>query len=771
MFPQQPQPQPQSQAVATPPTTAPISMSTATKIDPNQQQSQGPEARKASHSGPHALTARSCITCQMRQASPMLELHQSGNTMCLSSAWSCASKAQSWRKVVSEREAELLKRLRRLEGVVEELSGQVEVEAVKQSPASDHSFQHKDIEPAIDSGSRSAHVRVVGMDEGTGTKKEWISRAWRIGSGPPKTAFISGPENTDVGMGRLVVDEGKSRYVSHPFWSQITDEVEEIREMLADQDWDSDSDTPILPSAAVTESNHQSFIMGYNSSDVDIKSLHPLPSQIPFYWQTFLENVHPLVKLLHAPTMTKTIKDVQNNMDSLSKSTEALMFAIYFATITSMNGTEVKTNFGVSKALLLNQYRFGTEQALAKAGLLNTNEIVTVQAFVLFLVCVRRHDDTRFVWSMTGLAIRISQALGLHRDGSKFGLPPFDTEMRRRLWWQVCILDIRASEDHGSDPSILDYSFDTELPISCNDEDLDPNDTEPPIRRHGVSEMTFCLIRYEICFLTRQLSYVAPGNAPYKTETLTIEDKEKLVRDTANHLEETYLQYCEDAGPLYWVAATVARLITAKFSLIIYSPLTSPGKPKTLSQDTRDRLFMATWRTIDTVFKYWDSENAHGKSGMLWKPLKKLMARAQAYRARQDRAANNTGNNIGMDESLITPSPSGYPSAMPTRDRLMPHLTDTTKDPAGELGFTAGFPFQLQADAAMAESVGIGMLAHGQMQQQFQQQATHEQTWLTDDGALADLEMAEGDVNWEAGTIWLKNFQRRPSLWIKGVQL
>jgi cell division protein FtsX len=82
--------------------------------------------------------------------------------------------------------------------------------------------------------------------------------------------------------------------------------------------------------------------MGYNSSDVNLKSLHPLPSQIPFYWQTFLENVNPLVKILHVPTMNKTIKEVQNNLESLSKSTEALMFAIYFATITSMNGTEVR---------------------------------------------------------------------------------------------------------------------------------------------------------------------------------------------------------------------------------------------------------------------------------------------------------------------------------------------------------------------------------------------------------------------------------------------
>lgn len=35
---------------------------------------------------------------QMRQTSPLFELHQSGITMCVSSAWPCASTAQSWRK-------------------------------------------------------------------------------------------------------------------------------------------------------------------------------------------------------------------------------------------------------------------------------------------------------------------------------------------------------------------------------------------------------------------------------------------------------------------------------------------------------------------------------------------------------------------------------------------------------------------------------------------------------------------------------------------------
>jgi hypothetical protein len=174
--------------------------------------------------------------------------------------------------------------------------------------------------------------------------------------------------------------------------------------------------------------------------------------------------------------------------------------------------------------------------------------------------------------------------------------------MRRRLFWQLCILDTRASEDHGSDPSILDYSFDTKFPLSINDDDLDPNATEPPVPREGVSEMTFCLIRYEICNLTRKLTYTPPGETPWKIagkQPLSLEEKEEMIRDCARHLEKTYLRYCEDAGPLYWVAATVARLILAKMSLIIYHPLTQPGKPNSLSRDIKDRLFMASIEIIE----------------------------------------------------------------------------------------------------------------------------------------------------------------------------
>ena len=299
--------------------------------------------------------------------------------------------------------------------------------------------------------------------------------------------------------------------------------------------------------------------------------------------------------------------------------------------------------------------------------------------------------------SLAGLAIRLSIGIGLHRDGSKMGLSPFDTEMRRRLWWSLCVLDIRAAEDYGSEPAILEGTYDTLLPLNVDDADLDPLATEPPQEHVGVSEMTFCLIRYEMYKVMRHMPYttlrIQPPNGI--TNAVTFEEKEKMVRDLHIHLENKYLQYCLNSGPLHWVAATISRLVLAKMSIMIF--FRGPNSPDNLPQHIRDRLFIASieineysrlletgattkkwgwlfqtyvhwhalvyilreicnrprcpltdraWRAVDSSFASWDDAMKHSRSsknGMLWLPLRKLMAKARRKRE-EDLAAVAAGN-------------------------------------------------------------------------------------------------------------------------------
>lgn len=113
--------------------------------------------------------------------------------------------------------------------------------------------------------------------------------------------------------------------------------------------------------------------------------------------------------------------------------------------MTSLLEEECFGEFGETQQVLLTRYRFAVEQALARAGFLDTHEVIVLQAAIIFLLVLRRNDDARIIWTLTGLIVRIAQNLGIHRDGSHFNVSPFEIEMRRRLWWQICLLDARAS--------------------------------------------------------------------------------------------------------------------------------------------------------------------------------------------------------------------------------------------------------------------------------------------------------------------------------------
>lgn len=275
----------------------------------------------------------------------------------------------------------------------------------------------------------------------------------------------------------------------------------------------------------------------------------------------------------------------------------------------------MKTNFGVERPKLITQYRFALEQALAKAEFITSPELVLLQAFILFLVLVRRHDDTRFSWTLTGLAIRIGQSMGLHRDGTFLpGLTPLEIEMRRRLFWALCILDLRSAEDQGTELTIVERTFDTELPLNINDSDISEDTKELPPSRQGASDMTFSLIRYEICAQARSLYVVSsthPGQGP-KDAAVSLEEKERMVRNIYQGVEEKYFKdQPTSCNPMLWTAANIARVITAKMTLVIYQPMLFPGSDgEVLSEDIRERIFTAATE----IFEYNHQLNSDPRS-------------------------------------------------------------------------------------------------------------------------------------------------------------
>jgi hypothetical protein len=407
--------------------------------------------------------------------------------------------------------------------------------------------------------------------------------------------------------------------------------------------------------------------------------------KVSMLWEIYEENVAPLITIVHRPTAKNLFFEAAQNPDALDKNQEALVFSMYLCSIVSMAPDQCMVQFGQDRTAAVKQYRFATEQALAKAGFLNTQSLVLLQAAVLFLVCVRREDDSKFVWSMTSIVLRLAQSLGLHRDGTNFALKPFETEMRRRLWWHISLMDVRSSEDHGTDPLIHENMYDTLLPLNINDEDISPEMEEPPEEREGCTDATFCLIRCEITSALRRANYVCPGaqwRAP--SSVPSIDRCERMIKIISERCEQRYIRHCDMNVPIQWCSATVARLILAKLWLIVHHPMTRKDRGN-VSLATRESLFLTAievlefgrlleadpktakwgwlfrtnmqwhgvafvlsevcvrpicpvtdraWNAVSSLYSEWAVQATH-KKGMLWRPLAALMKRAAATRSKQ----------------------------------------------------------------------------------------------------------------------------------------
>ncbi|KAJ5729623.1 uncharacterized protein N7483_004131 [Penicillium malachiteum] len=431
------------------------------------------------------------------------------------------------------------------------------------------------------------------------------------GNLPSKIPSLDGSNDSsqmEQQFGRLAIDDTRSCYVSNVLWATLSDDIEELRELLDDpwsepDDPDDKFDKSTEASFGDTASDQGSnaAIMGFHTLAQSLCTYHPSVSMSVALLEIFQSNVAPTVHIFHMPTMICSYWDAVGSYGEMSRPTEALLFAIYYSAVISMESHQCEQILHMPRATALKHLQFATQQAMARANLLNTQSMVLVQAAVLFLSALRNEDASRTVWSLTALVVHIARSMGLHRDGAAFGLRPLETELRRRLWWHICLLDIRSSEYHGCEPIVHESMFDTRTPLNINDSDLTAEMIEPPAEREGATEMTFCLIRCESMRVVWKTGYTQPNMPPLgqPTEGLSFHDRTALAKGLEVCLQERYLKHCDPSNPFSILCVTVAQLIIARTWLVVYYPLIHKDRGAVLPSNTRDRLFLTAIKVLE----------------------------------------------------------------------------------------------------------------------------------------------------------------------------
>lgn len=391
-------------------------------------------------------------------------------------------------------------------------------------------------------------------------------------------------------IGKLLTGQGKSRYIDSHMWYKVGDD--EIQHF---SDYEEEDDM-VLGDTHITGSFPSDPLSGVLiGPPQSLLQYHPSHEDAMFLWNTHTENVEPLCKVLHIPSIGKMIDSVSQNPEMASKTDECLLFAIYHAAVFSMTGEQCTNQLRRTRSTLMQRFHAAARQALVNASFLKTTEISVLQALFLFLLSSRQFYDPHTYWILTGTAARIGQRMGLHRDGEKLGVPPFDVELRRRLFYQVFPLDSRASQLAGVNLISLPESWDTRPPLNINDDQIWPGMTEKPVERKGATEMIFCLSRSYVGKSLARAGHPINGTGPWNFADQ--HEAEKVISAVESEVEEKFIRYCEIVDPLHQLTIGLVRSSMIAMRLKI-------RLPKVRDQSATDvewiELFQLAQKTLDT---------------------------------------------------------------------------------------------------------------------------------------------------------------------------
>ncbi|KAJ5465525.1 hypothetical protein N7530_009312 [Penicillium desertorum] len=391
--------------------------------------------------------------------------------------------------------------------------------------------------------------------------------------------------------------DGNSIYLDNNLWTSVSNELPNAADVLGDG-----SDNGTNNFAQDVSDDHA--ILSTSATKKVLTELHPSPLNIFKLWQAFLENVNPLTKIIHAPTVQQQILDAMSDLLKVSREIEALMFAIYCIALVSLQAEDVEESFGESKKALLSKCRRGAQLAFKNASLLRTSSSVVLQAFMLYLLCMRSFSDPHTVWTLCGIAVRIAQRIGVHRDGSAHGLSVFETEMRRRIWFQLMIIDATSAQFCGVASTPLPTTIDVQPPMNANDSDLDPRMTEPACEKPGPTEMIFVLARRAFGkWLLRLSNQVESSNtgpwAFLSSPSMSLKDKDKTIDGLEAHMEDTFLRHCDKSIPLHMATTMMVRSAIYYTRMMAHHPRQYQDSNMRISQTEKNIIFENSLKMIE----------------------------------------------------------------------------------------------------------------------------------------------------------------------------
>lgn len=112
---------------------------------------------------------------------------------------------------------------------------------------------------------------------------------------------------------------------------------------------------------------------------------------------------------------------------------------------------------------------FSQARSILTFNFLEVGNLTLVQALTLASNYVQKRDKPNSGYNYLGLAVRMAMGLGLHKEFQGWNISPLKMEIRRRVWWAICVFDVGATITF-SRPDVWPYKgVEVAFPLNVHD--------------------------------------------------------------------------------------------------------------------------------------------------------------------------------------------------------------------------------------------------------------------------------------------------------------
>ncbi|KAH8669168.1 fungal-specific transcription factor domain-containing protein [Xylariales sp. PMI_506] len=262
---------------------------------------------------------------------------------------------------------------------------------------------------------------------------------------------------------------------------------------------------------------------------------------------------------------------------------------------------------------------FAQARALLSFDFLEMGNSTLVQALTLISNYQQKRDKPNSGWNYLGLAVRMATGLGFHKEFPGWNISPLKMEIRRRIWWSLCVFDVGATITF-SRPILWPYKgVEVSLPMNVTDRELTANSRSYPSEKFEVTPYTAVSTQARFHLSTNDIySRVISKPLPAADELL------RLDRDLLTSWQDSLPAYFNETSqvpPKYAFSHAVMRWRCRNLRIIMYRPFVirrALNVREGVNEDSEANLrayktcLDEAESTIKLISEYW-SNNEHNR--------------------------------------------------------------------------------------------------------------------------------------------------------------